>query len=290
MDADTAIMRTSQFLRVQKVIRFSVLYFLLFAVGVLVAMPFIYMISSSFKLKGEIFSFPLRLIPEYPTLLNYIRLVKGDEIPFLRQFTNSLFVATTVTFFNLFVSSLVGWGFAKFEFAGKKILFIFVIATLMFPAQVALVPLFMLMRNFGWLDTYWAIIVPGAISAFGVFFMRQTMIGIPNDLLDAGRIDGSSEFGLYLRIGLPLAGAGLSILAVLSFLGAWNDFLWPLIVLRSMEKYTFPIGLASLYGLYKVEYGMILAGAAIGTLPIMIMFILGRNSFIEGISAGALKG
>lgn len=276
--------------RTARIIGQAFLYLLLLAVGLLVAIPFIYMISSSFKLNGEIFSFPLAFIPREPTTSNYLRLVSGSEIPFLRQFSNSVMIATTQTLLNLFISSLVGWGFAKYEFRGKQTLFIFVLATLMFPAQVSLVPLFMMMRDFGWMDTYWAIILPGAISAFGVFFMRQTMLGVPNDLLDAARIDGSSEFGLYYRIGLPLGGAGLSILAVLTFLGSWNDYLWPLIVLRTMDKFTFPIGLASLFGLYKVEYGMILAGAVIGTLPILIMFYLGRRQFIDGIAAGAVKG
>lgn len=276
-----------------RIVRFLgqvVIYGILLFLGLLVTMPFVYMISSSFKLNGEIFSLPLAIIPREPTLNNYERLLNGSEIPFLRYFANSAMVSTTQTLLNLFLSSLVGWGFAKYEFPGKRMLFLFVLATLMFPHQVALVPLFLLMRDFGWMDTYWAMILPGAISAFGVFFMRQTMLGVPNDLLDAARIDGSSEFGLYYRIGLPLGGAGLSVLAVLTFLGVWNDYLWPLIVLRTMEKYTLPIGLASLFGLYKIEYGMILAGAFIGTLPILVMFYLGRRQFIDGITAGAVKG
>jgi arabinosaccharide transport system permease protein len=273
-----------------RIARSAFVYGGLVLLGLLTAIPFVYMVSSSFKLNGEIFSLPLSLIPREPSLSNYERLLSGKEIAFTRHFANSLFVSISQTFLALFVSSLVGWGFAKYEFRGKRLLFIFLLATLMFPGQVALVPLFMLMQQFGWIDTYWAIIIPGAVSAFGVFFMRQTMVGIPNDLLDAARIDGSSEFGIYYRIGLPLAGAGLSILAVLTFLGSWNDYLWPLIVLRSMDKYTLPIGLASLFGLYKVEYGMILAGAFLGTLPILILFIAGRKQFIAGIAAGAIKG
>jgi arabinosaccharide transport system permease protein len=268
----------------------ALVYALLLLLGVIVAIPFIYMVSGSFKMNGEIFSLPLAIIPRAPTLSQYQRLLGGLEIPFVRYFANSLMVSITQTSLNLFVSSLVGWGFAKYEFRGKRILFLSVLVTLMFPGQVSLVPLFMLMRDFGWMDTYWAMILPGAISAFGVFFMRQTMMGIPNDLLDAARIDGSSEFGLYYRIALPLAGAGLSVLAVLTFLGTWNDYLWPLIVLRTMEKYTLPIGLASLFGLYKIEYGMILAGAFLGTLPILALFIIGRRQFIDGIAAGAVKG
>jgi ABC-type glycerol-3-phosphate transport system permease component len=140
------------------------------------------------------------------------------------------------------------------------------------------------------LDTYRAIVLPGALSAFGVFLMRQSMVSVSNELLDAARIDGSSEFGLYWRIGLPLSRAALAVLAVLTFLGAWNDYLWPLIVLRTAEKFTYPLGLATLVGLYKVEYGMILAGALIATVPILIIFLAGRRQFVAGLTAGALKG
>jgi ABC-type glycerol-3-phosphate transport system permease component len=147
-----------------------------------------------------------------------------------------------------------------------------------------------MIQRLGWLDTYWAIIVPGALSAFGVFMMRQNMLAVPNEILDAARIDGSSEFGIYWRIGLRLSGPALSILAVLGFLGSWNNYLWPLIVLRTADKFTVPVGLASLVGLYKVEYGMILAGAFLATLPILVIFVVGRRQFVAGLTAGAVKG
>jgi ABC-type glycerol-3-phosphate transport system permease component len=268
----------------------GVLFLVLLVMGVLVGAPFIYMISGSFKFNAEIFSYPLRFIPTNPTLENYQRLLGGEEIPYLRQVFNSAVISVAQTLLSLFVSSLVGWGFAKYEFRGKKVLFTFLIATMMFPMQVTLVPLFLLMVRFTLLDTYWAIILPGALSAFGVFLMRQTMLAVPNDLLDAARIDGSSEFGIYRRVGLPLAGPGLSVLAVLTFLGSWNNYLWPLIALRSDEKFTFPVGLATLFGLYKIEYGMILAGAFIATLPILIIFVIGRRQFVAGLTAGAVKG
>jgi ABC-type glycerol-3-phosphate transport system permease component len=173
---------------------------------------------------------------------------------------------------------------------GKNILFIFLLATLTLPFQVTVVPLFLLMLRIGWIDSYWAIIIPGAISAFGVFFMRQNMLGIPDELLDAARIDGASEWGIYWRVGLPLARGALSVLAVLVFLGSWNDYLWPLIVLRTAEKFTYPVGLATLVGLYKIEYGMILAGAFLATLPIILIFVIGRNHLLTNITLGAIKG
>jgi len=265
-------------------------YLLLAAAAVATAMPFVWMITSSFKLNAEIYSYPLTLLPRNGTLSNYIRLLNGSDIPFIRQFGNSVLIAVSQTFLALFVSSLVGFGFAVYDFRFKAPLFVFVLATMMIPSQVTLVPLFLLMHTFGWLDTYQAIVVPGAISAFGVFFLRQTMLSIPHELLDAGRIDGCSEFGLYSRVGLPLSGAGLSVLAVLFFLGSWNNYLWPVIVLRTMEKFTVPLGLATLIGLYKQEWGMVLAGAFLATLPIFVLFILGRKQFVTGLTSGAVKG
>jgi ABC-type glycerol-3-phosphate transport system permease component len=277
-------------LRLNHWVEQGLLYAALLLAVILVGAPFIYMITGSFKLNSEIFSYPLRFLPRAPTLLNYQRLLGGEEIPYVRQFLNSLLVAVSQTALTLLVSSLVGWGFAKFEFAGKRPLFLFLLATLTFPFQVTLVPLFLLMLGLGWLDTYWAVIIPGAVSAFGVFFLRQNMIGIPDELLDAARIDGASEWGIYWRIGLPLALGALSVLAVLVFLGAWNDYLWPLIVLRSPEKFTFPVGLATLIGLYKVEYGMILAGAFLATLPVLLIFTAGRRQLLTNITLGAVKG
>jgi len=255
------------------------------------AMPFLWMISSSFKLNSEIYSYPLTLLPRHGTLSNYARLLAGAEIPFVRQFVNSSIVAAAQTILTLFISSLVGFGFAMYNFKFKRALFVFVLGTMMIPAQVTLVPLFLLMHAFRWLDTYQAIILPGSISAFGVFFMRQAMISsVPAELLDAGRIDGCSEFGLFWRIGLPLSGAGLSVLGVLTLLGSWNNYLWPVIVLRTTEKFTLPVGLATLIGLYKQEWGMVLAGAFLATVPIIVLFILGRNQFITGLTSGAVKG
>lgn len=281
---------TTRRLRARNISTELIMYALLVLGAVLTGLPFIYMFTASFKANAEIFSYPLTIWPQQPILSNYQRLLSGESIPFLRQLLNSVIVATAQVFLSLFVSSLVAWGFAKYEFRGKRVLFLFLLATLMLPGQLTLVPLFLLMIRLGWIDTYWAIILPGAISAFGVFFMRQNMLAVPNELLDAGRIDGVSEFGLYWRIGLPLSRGALSILAVLTFLSAWNDYLWPLIVLRSTERFTYPLGLATLSGLYKVEYGMILAGAVIVTLPVIAIFVAGRNQLVNSLTIGAVKG
>jgi ABC-type glycerol-3-phosphate transport system permease component len=185
---------------------------------------------------------------------------------------------------------LTGYGFAKFEFRFKRPLFIIVLATLMVPVQITLVPLFLLMHTFGWLDHLQAVIVPAGFGAFGVFLMRQSMLAVPTELLEAARIDGASELRLYWQIALPLTRAGLTVLGILTFLNAWNDFLWPIIVLQSDTNMTVPVGLASLNGLYHVRYGMIDAGAFLSTVPIIAAFILLRKQFLSGLTAGAFKG
>ncbi len=271
-------------------LRSGFVYTFLLIVALLVGIPFIYMVTGSFKLNAEIYRYPVTILPQAPTLENYARLLSGKEIPYLRQFGNSLFVATTQTLLTLSVSALVGWGFAKYEFRGKRILFFFVLLTLMLPFQMTLIPLFLMMVRIGWLDNYLAILLPGAISAFGVFFMRQSMLAIPNELIDAARIDGANDFRIFWQIGLPLVRGALAVLAVLVYLGAWNDYLWPVIVLRTPTQFTYPIGLATLVGLYKVEYGMILAGAFIATLPILAIFIAGRNLLLNNLTIGAIKG
>ncbi len=269
----------------------TALVYVVLGVGVvLTGAPFLYMITGSFKADAEIFAYPLTWLPKAPTLVNYTRLLSGETIPFLQQMSNSIVVSVAQTVLALLVATMVGWGFAKYEFRGKQPLFIFLLATLTFPFQMTLVPLFLLMIEIGWIDRYLAIVIPGAVTAFGSFFMRQNMLAVPDELLDAARIDGASELGIYARIGLPLSRGAFSILAVLVFLGTWNDYLWPLIVLRSTDKFTFPLGLATLIGLYKIEYGMILAGAFIATLPIVAIFVAGRKALLTNITLGAVKG
>ena len=258
--------------------------------AVLVSVPFLYMITGSFKTNGEIFNYPVTLWVQNPTWSNYQRLLSGEEVPYLRQMVNSVVVAVSQTLLTLLIASMVGWGFAKYEFRGRHFLTIFLLATFTIPFQVTLVPLFQLMVDIDLLDNFLGVILPSSLSAFGAFFMRQAMVSIPGELLDAGRIDGASEWGLYWRIGLPLSRGALSILAVLVFLTAWNDYLWPLIVLRSPENFTYPLGLATLNGLYKVEYGMILGGSFIATLPVVLIFVAGRKQLLDNLTIGAIKG
>jgi len=283
----TAIVRWAQW---RRSIRLLLIHLVLLAGVVLTGAPYLYTITGSFKENSEIFSLPLRFWPQEPTLTNYQRLLSGSEIPFLRQMGNSAVVAVAQTALTLLVVSMVGWGFAKYEFAGKRVLFLALLATLTIPFQVTLVPLFLLMLRLRWVDTYWAIVLPGAVNAFGVFFMRQAMLAVPRDLLDAARIDGASEWGLFWRIGLPLSRGALSVMGLLIFVSSWNDYLWPLIVLRTQQKFTYPLGLATLVGLYKVEYGMILAGAFLASLPVIALFVAGRNQLLQNLTIGSIRG
>jgi len=231
--------------------------------------------------------------PPYITIIweklttNYRKL--WSVVPYNQYFINSVFIATASTLLTLFFCSLGGFAFAKYHFKGKKVLFGILLASMMIPFQVLLVPLFGLMYNIGWLNSYKAIIIPFSVGAFGVFLMRQFIITIPSELIDAARIDGCSEFGIYYRIILPIIKPALGALTIYSFLGSWNGYLWPLIVLRDEQKYTLPIGLANLIGTYRQEYGMLMAGTLLSLLPIVILFLAMQREFVQGITLGSVK-
>ena len=218
---------------------------------------------------------------------NYRNLWK--KVPYNRYFINSVFIATASTLLTLFFCSLGGYAFAKYQFRGQKILFGILLASMMVPFQVLLVPLFGLMYDIGWLNSYKAIVIPFSVGAFGVFLMRQFIVTIPSELLDAARIDGCSEFGIYYRIVLPIIKPALGALTIYSFLGSWNGYLWPLIILRDEAKYTLPIGLANLVGIYRQDYGMLMAGTLLSLMPIVILFLAMQREFVQGITLGSVK-
>ena len=218
---------------------------------------------------------------------NYRNLWK--TVPYNRYFINSVFIATASTLLTLFFCSLGGYAFAKYQFRGQKILFGILLASMMVPFQVLLVPLFGLMYDIGWLNSYKAIIIPFSVGAFGVFLMRQFIVTIPSELLDAARIDGCSEFGIYYRVVLPIIKPALGALTIYSFLGSWNGYLWPLIILRDDVKYTLPIGLANLVGTYRQDYGMLMAGTLLSLTPIVILFLAMQREFVQGITLGGVK-
>jgi multiple sugar transport system permease protein len=264
------------------------LHVALIAGFVLMAIPFVWMILSSFKTTREIRQAPSRWIPDEPTLQNYRDLF--DRLDFPRYFFNSTFVASAVTAGNLLFCSMLGYALAKLEFPGKRALFAVVLATLMVPGVVTLVPLFVLVSNFNLTNTHAGLILPTVAGAFGVFLMRQFMLGIPDDLLDAARVDGAGEYRIFFRVVLPLCGPALATLGVLTFLTSWNNFLWPSVVASSEDMYTLPVALA-LFSIGQQESNVALqmAGATVVVLPVVLLFFATQRYVIQGIATTGLK-
>jgi len=253
-----------------------------------VVTPFVWMILGSFKGQGELLRVPPTWLPESPTLDNYRELF--NKASFLRYFVNSTVVAAFVTTGNLIFCSMVGYALAKLTFRGKKLVFTLVMGTLLIPGMVTFVPLFVLVANLGLVDSYPGLILPFLVTPFGVFLMRQFIVGLPDELLDAGRVDGASELRIFRQIILPLCGPGLATLGILTFLGSWNNFLWPLVVAQTQEHYTLPVALALFSrGQNVTNYGLLLAGATVVVVPIVIVFLIFQRRFIEGIATTGIK-
>lgn len=267
----------------------------LLIIGVLLfAIPFVYMISASFKPQSEIFTFPIQLLPDsfyedgtlYRT--NYIKLF--GETQFVQWFFNTFLVATSRLLLSLLLCLLAGFAFAKYEFRFKNFLFIFLLASLTLPFEIVLVPLYKMMVSFGWINSYWPLIIPFAASAFGIFLARQYCLSFPTELMEAARIDGAGELGIFFRIALPNLKPAIAVLGIIFFNAAWNDFLWPIIINNDPDFYVINQALPTLRGPYGDEYGLVLAGAVLATVPVILIFIFMQRYFIEGLMAGAVKG
>ena len=267
----------------------GVTYAALTALSVFMLFPFVWMLVSSFKPFPEIFS-GRSFLPIEPTLANYVALFERYDA--LRKFWNSFYIATTATALSVFLCALGGYAFAKFRFPGRNVMFGVLLASMTIPFAVLLVPLFVMMRNtFGWIDTPWPLIIPGAANAFGIFFMRQYMLSVSDDMLDAARIDGASEFGIFIRVVLPTALPGLASLAIIFFMASWNNFLWPLAVLRSERMHTVPIMLNSLQGPPgRTAFDLLMAGSVLSVVPMLVVFFFLQRYLIAGITAGSVKG
>lgn len=259
--------------------------------GILFLAPLVWMISASFKPLNEIYAYPPTIIPTNFTLANYQRLF--TDWPFDRWYFNSLFVAIVSTIAVLFFTSLAGYAFAKFNFKGQNWLFVLLLGSTMIPFQLILVPLFILMSRLGWTSTYYALIVPFMAPALGIFLMRQYMLSIPTELIEAARMDGASEFRTYWKIVLPLARPALAAQAVLTFLGSWNSFLWPLSVLRGANMLTLPVGMQNMIGGVTAgsepPIGASMAAATLVIIPVMILFLAVQKQYIAGLTAGSVK-
>jgi len=256
---------------------------------VAVVTPFVWMILGSFKPQAELLRVPPTWWPETPTLDNYRTLFSKESFP--RYFLNSTVVAVVITVANVTFCSMVGYALAKLRFRGKNLVFTLVMGTLMVPGMVTFVPLFVLVANLGLVDTYPGLILPFLVTPFGVFLMRQFIIDLPDDLLDAGRIDGAGELRIFRQIILPLCGPGLATLGILTFLGSWNNFLWPLVVAQTQEHYTLPVALALFSKNQQTipNYGLLLAGATVVVVPVLVVFLIFQRRFIEGIASTGIK-
>ena len=264
-------------------------YLILLLVTAAMIVPFLWMLSASIKSDREVFLMnPFVWIPEQPKWDNYIKI--WTKIPMLKFVENTVFLTLVVTFLQLLTSSFAAYSFAKLEFKHKNTLFLAYIATIAMPWQVYMVPQFIMMRSMGLNDKLLAMICLQAFSAFGVFMMKQFYEGIPSELCEAARIDGMSEYKIYAKIMLPLSKPALSTLTIFTFVGTWNDYLGPLIYLRTESKKTIQLGLKMFIGQYTSEYGLIMAGSVLSLIPVIIVFLCLQKYFVEGVASTGLKG
>ena len=250
--------------------------------------PLLWMVSVSFMPSGEASRFPPPLLPSAPTLANYHEMFARTGIG--RNFANSLLVSVAITLGSLLFNTLAGYAFAKLRFAGRERVFQGLLAALVIPAQVAMLPLFLMMKQLGLVNSYGGVIVPALAGVFGIFLVRQYARSIPDELLEAARIDGAGEWRIFFRIVLPMLKPVLVTLAIFTFMAAWNDFMWPLIVLTDQEHYTLPVALASLSREHIMDVEMMMAGAVVTVLPVLLLFLLLQRYYIQGLLLGSVKG
>lgn len=265
------------------------LYIILIIIAAAMLVPFLWMLSASIKSDREVFNMnPFVWIPENPKWSNYVDI--WTKIPFATFVKNTVFLTIVVTFLQLLTSSFAAYSFAKLNFKHKNLLFMAYIATIAMPWQVYMVPQFIMMRGFGLNDKLLAMICLQAFSAFGVFLMRQFYMGIPDSLCEAARIDGMSEYGIYAKIMLPLSKPAISTLTIFTFVNTWNDYLGPLIYLKTEAKKTIQLGLKMFIGQYSSEYGLIMAGSVLSLIPVLIVFLCLQKYFVEGVANTGVKG
>ncbi len=263
-------------------------YTLLLVVTLFTLGPFIWMISSSFKTQDEIMGQDSGLIPAEPTIRNYAFLF--DQVPFLTYLANTVLVSSTAALLGAMVSAMGGYALAKFEFRGKRAVTVLILGTMLLPPVVLLAPLFKLVNALGMIGTFWGVILPGAASGFGVLIMRQYLRSVPAAIIDAGRLDGAGELRIFWTLVLPLVRPILSALVIFTFLGTWNAYLWPMIVLRDENDYLLTLAITNVVSsIYQQEHGVILAGTLISISPIILLFFALQREFISGLTLGAVK-
>jgi multiple sugar transport system permease protein len=263
-------------------------YLILTVVAVAALLPLYWMFTTSVKTQVAYLARPPEMIPLHPTLANFQRMFKHPSV--FHWLFNSLFIAISVTSLNLFFASLAGYTFAKKRFPGDSLFFWLYMAVMMVPFQITMVPLFLLMNRFGWVNTYQALIIPAMAWPINVLLMRQAIQSLPGEILDAGKIDGCSEFGLFRRVVLPMSTNGLAVMGIFTFVGTWNDFLWPLVVTTSEKMRTLPVGVSTFQADFSTDYGLLMAGGVVLAIPMFVVFFAAQKYFLQGITMGALKG
>jgi multiple sugar transport system permease protein len=268
-------------------------HLMLLAGAALTLVPMVWLVAAVFKSPADLFSYTF--FPPHPSRGNFHDLRANfadlfDKMPFVRYAVNSAFIATTTVIVQLFFASLAGFALAKYEFKGKRPVMILMLATMMIPGQVTMAPLYELIYRMGLVDTYPGVIIPGAVSVFGIFLFRQSITQVPAELLQAARIDGCSEFRIYWDIVMPVSRPMVGAFCLISFMGTWNSFLWPQILLHNSQRFTLPIGLTQLVSLYQTSYGTLMAGTLLSVLPVIVLFMLLQKEFVAGLTAGAVKG
>jgi multiple sugar transport system permease protein len=279
----------------------GIVYAILITGAILFTAPWVWMVSASFQPLGDMFNWPPTWWPEHFTTLNYARFLQAAGLG--RWFFNSALISLSVVVLQLFFNSMGAYTFAKRQFPGRDKIFVFMLATLMIPGIVFLIPNYLILQHIplfggnditgvgghGWLDSYWGLILPSSVSVWGIFFIRQYMKSIPDELLDAARIDGASEFMIYSRIALPLAGPALAANAISTFTWTWNDFFWPLLVISSPQLRTVQVGLALFVVKNRTVWDQVMAGSVLATLPVLIVFLMFQRYFIRGIALTGMK-
>lgn len=263
-------------------------YVILIIAAVVSIVPFLWMVIASTHATSDLFGTPLPVLPGDQLWENLMRL--EERVQFSRVMLNSLLIAVVYTVFSSLVSIMAGYGLATFRFRGRGVLLGVVLVTMMIPTQVLLVPLFQIMAGLGWIDTYQAVILPFLANAFGIFLMRQGFLDFPPSLIEAARIDGASELGIFYRIVLPVAKPQIAALVIYTFISQWNAFIWPLLMLNTESNYTVPVALNTMIGMSRVDYSGLMLGSLLATLPLMLLFLIFQKQFVSGLLGGAVKG
>ncbi|MBI4550148.1 MAG: carbohydrate ABC transporter permease [Candidatus Omnitrophica bacterium] len=267
--------------------------YLVLSVGTLAMVaPFLWMLATSLKTPGEVFSYQrpwwVDWVPTSFVWQNYVK--SWEVVPFARFYLNSIIVTLLTTLGQVFTSSMSGYAFARLQFPGREKIFLGYLATLMIPSAVTMIPVFILLRFLGWVDTYKGLILPGVFTAYGTFMLRQFFMTLPKELEDAAKIDGCSYFGIFWRIILPLSKPALATLTTFTFMGTWMNFMWPLVVVNSQEKFTLPVGLAYFQSLHHTDWTLLMAASMMMLAPILLVFIFNQRYFVEGIKLTGIKG